>query len=64
MTSAQPGKSLFKSKLFWLGVVTFVIGGLSGIDKSILTQTQLAYITEASGLLTILLRYITDTKIN
>lgn len=63
MTSVPPEKSIFKSKLFWLGVISFLIGGLSGIDKTILSQVQLSYITMATGVLTIFLRTITDTKI-
>lgn len=58
-------KKFYVSKLFWLGVIQVVIGGL-GLVAPFLeagVYTPAAYVALASGVLTIVLRFVTDQPI-
>jgi len=56
-------KSIFTSKLAWLGVVTFLLGGLEAV-KDVVPPDVLPIIVSAIGVLTILLRLVTNTGVN
>ena len=55
-------KSIFASKTFWLGVATFLIGGLEAI-KSFLTPEQVGIVIMVIGILGIIVRYLTTEPV-
>jgi len=66
-------KSVFTSKTFWVGIMTFLVGVLALVNEGFLTalgstpeaqEKALAIITSISGSLMIILRFITNLPIS
>jgi hypothetical protein len=60
-------KSWYTSKLFWLGVINFMIGSLALVGEFLSKSdfSPLAVTTLATGVLVVVLRvWFTDTKIS
>ena len=55
-------KSILKSKTFWFGVVVFAAGGTQAI-QDILPAEWMPYALAASGVLSILLRLVTNSGV-
>jgi hypothetical protein len=58
-TTTVSTKSLFRSKLFWLGVVQFAIGLLELVRVNVLESERAAWGSLFFGMLTIVLRLVT-----
>lgn len=59
-----PTKSIFASKLFWLGVVQIITGVLQLIGTEVLMSDGAGWGAVASGALTIIFRIVTKQPVS